>query len=84
MNDIFTTKDTQQHNACKLASMLHGRELNAEFFFTKHLSELACKQPTSQLVANTLKMSDFHNSLLLNMLCLNRLFFFLFLPLLSG
>ena len=31
MNDIFTTKDTQQHNACKLASTLHGRKLNAEF-----------------------------------------------------
>ncbi len=31
MNDIFTTKDTQQHDACKLASTLHGRELNAEF-----------------------------------------------------
>ncbi len=31
MNDIFTTKDTQQRNACKLASTLHGRKLNAEF-----------------------------------------------------
>lgn len=31
MNDIFTTKDTQLRNACKLASTLHGRKLNAEF-----------------------------------------------------
>ena len=33
MNDIFTTKDTQQRNACKLASTLHGRKLNAEFLY---------------------------------------------------
>ena len=31
MNDIFTTKDTQQRNACKLSGTLHGRKLNAEF-----------------------------------------------------
>ena len=31
MNDIFTTKDTQLRNACKLAGTLHGRKLNAEF-----------------------------------------------------
>ena len=31
MNDIFTMKDTQQRNAYKLASTLHGRKLNAEF-----------------------------------------------------
>ncbi len=31
MNDIFTTKDTQQHDACKLASTLYRRKLNAEF-----------------------------------------------------
>ena len=33
MNDIFKTKDTQQRNACKLTSTLHGRKLNAEFSF---------------------------------------------------
>ena len=31
MNDIFTTKDTQQRNTCKHASAQHGRKLNAEF-----------------------------------------------------
>lgn len=31
MNDIFTMKDTQQRNAYKLASTLHGRKLNTEF-----------------------------------------------------
>lgn len=32
MNDIFTTKDTQQRNACKLGGTLHGKIINAEFY----------------------------------------------------
>ena len=85
LRTIFLQRETLSPNSVYKIRWYAAWEDDACWFFlTKRLSYFSCRQRASLLVVKTLKMSDVANLLLMNMLCLNLIFLFLFLSFFVG
>lgn len=85
LRTIFLQRETLSPNSVyKIRWHVAWEDDACWFFLTKRLSYFSCRQRASLLVVKTLKMSDVGNLLLMNMLCLNLIFLFLFLSFFVG